>query len=83
MNKIYYRILLGASIFGLFLFAFGIINTMVSLKYETDGGSDCISKITGDNLCQSIVRMKTYLGISALLALALLIFKRRILGVRS
>ncbi|MNT66594.1 hypothetical protein D3C72_2046690 [compost metagenome] len=79
MNKIYYRILLCAAIFGLFLFPFGILNTMVSLKYETEGGGDCISRITGNDLCQSIVQMKSFLGISALLVLILLIFKRKIL----
>jgi hypothetical protein len=79
MNKIYYRILVGCAIFGIFLFPFGILNTMVSLQYETDGGGDCISKITGNDLCQSILKMKFYFVMSFLLLSALLVFKRKIL----
>ncbi len=35
-----------------FLFClFATVNTMVSIKYETDSGNGCISGITGENLC--------------------------------
>lgn len=36
------------------VFAFGVVNTMVSLKYETNSPNECISTVTGTNLCESI-----------------------------
>lgn len=56
---------------------------MVSLKYETDKASDCISVISGDNLCESIKNMKVYFIISVILTAILIIFKRRILMQRT
>jgi len=53
---------------------------MVSLKYETDGGSnDCISGITGEDLCAAIKTMK-YLADSAFIgATFLFAFRRKFL----
>ena len=31
--------------------AFEIVNVMVSLQYETAGPNECISQVTGSNLC--------------------------------
>jgi len=58
---------------------FGIINTMVSLKYETENPSDCISRITGIDLCNSIKNMKISIAIDFLIILLLLIFKKKII----
>jgi hypothetical protein len=33
---------------------FGIVNTLVSLQYETNGPGECISQVTGYNLCQQL-----------------------------
>jgi hypothetical protein len=38
--------LIGLSVLGIPVFAFVIIYTMVSLKYETDYPADCISLVT-------------------------------------
>ena len=45
---------MGLSTLGIPVLAFGIINTMVSLKYETDDPTDCISLVTGQDLCFTI-----------------------------
>jgi preprotein translocase subunit SecG len=36
---------------GFLVSSFGYINTMVSIKYETESGDGCISEVSGDNLC--------------------------------
>ena len=46
--------LIGLSVLGIPVFAFGIINTGVSLKYETENPTDCISLITGQDLCLTV-----------------------------
>ncbi|CAH0193011.1 hypothetical protein SRABI27_04529 [Pedobacter sp. Bi27] len=79
LKRIAYYIILMMAITGIFLFPYGILNTMVSLKYETDKAGDCISVISGDNLCESISNMKVYFIIAVILMAILIIFKRRIL----
>ena len=37
--------------FGFLLSCFAVVNTMVSMKYETETGDGCISMVSGDNLC--------------------------------
>jgi len=38
-------------LFGFILSCFAVINTMVSIKYETETGDGCMSAVSGDNLC--------------------------------
>ena len=79
MNRIFYYILLSFSILGIPLFIFGIINTMVSLKYETEDPEDCISLVTGADLCQTINTLEIILGLSITLSISLIIFRKRFL----
>jgi len=58
---------IGAIVLGLSLF--GILNTMVSVKYETNNPGDCISNISGKDLCQIISNLKIVSGISVLVCL--------------
>ncbi|WP_282629031.1 hypothetical protein [Empedobacter sedimenti] len=58
MKKTIYYIILGLIICVIpFLFYF-IIDTMLSIKNETDGIETCISKLTGKNLCSQIDQLK-------------------------
>ncbi len=57
------------------VFAFGVVNTMVSLKYETDSSNECISAITGINLCDSIKFDKIAALVAFLLAITILCYK--------
>lgn len=61
------------------LFALGITNTMVSLKYETDSPGDCISTITGRDLCNTILNMRRNIIIDFILLVVLFIFKSKII----
>jgi hypothetical protein len=54
---------------------FGILNTLVSLKYETEIPGGCISGITGTDLCAVIRYMKIYLAVAAALTVILLFLK--------
>jgi hypothetical protein len=79
MKRIFYFTLLGLSILGIPLFAFGIINTGVSLKYETDNPTSCISLVTGKDLCLTIKVMQTLFVICLLTPAILIGFRKRIL----
>lgn len=57
---------------------FGIINTMVSIKYETENPGDCISLISGDNLCAAITQFKIIIAINIVIIIILMIFRKRI-----
>ena len=79
LKRTIFHVLLGLSIIGIPIFAFGILNTSVSLKYETNNLTDCISLVSGDDLCHEIKVFKGLL-IACILAIFLLtIFRKRIL----
>lgn len=78
-RKIYF-IVLCILVFSVLLNFLGIINSMVSLQYETDRPEDCISTLTGLNLCDSIIRMKVMISVAVLMIYFLLFFKNKILN---
>ena len=81
MNKKNYKIILIILILLIPIFIFEIFNMMVSLKYETENMNDCISLITGDNLCKEIKVFKILSAITILLVCLILIFKKKIIKV--
>lgn len=52
-------------------------NIYVSLKYETDS-SNCISSVTGKNLCSTLLSYKIICAISFIGGSGLLIFRKKI-----
>ena len=78
-RKLFFYLLLTLSIVGLFICPYGIINTMVSLKYETENITDCISLVSGENLCITIRNLKISFIICLIVLIFLLYFKKRIL----
>ena len=79
-KKIIFYFLIGFSILGIPVFVFGIINTMVSLKYETENPTDCISLITGQDLCLTIQILKALTVVCVVTIVLLLVFRKRILN---
>ena len=79
MRKIIYYILICIFIIGIPFLAFGIVNTMVSLKYETADMGDCISSVSGTDLCLTIKMFKGLIAICIVGLITLLYFKKRIL----
>ena len=79
MRKVVYYILFCTFIVGIPLFTFGIINTMVSITYETVNPGDCISCVNGTDLCFTIKILKVLIAICVIGLLYLIVFKKRLL----
>ncbi|WP_413532995.1 hypothetical protein [Empedobacter brevis] len=67
LKKRYYNIILAIIILIIPFVFYMIINTMVSIKYETDGIETCISSVTGKNLCSQIDQLKVTIYIDMIL----------------
>ena len=78
MKTKYYKTLIIILLILVPIFIFGIINTMVSQTYEIQNPNECISIVTGTDLCKAIRNMKIYIVIDIILIIFLVIFKTRI-----
>ena len=75
---IYYLLLLLLTI-AIPILLFGVYNTMVSLKYETNSPDECVSLVSGQNLCLTNKTLQV-LVVSCITALiALLAFRKKVL----
>lgn len=81
-RKAIFYFLIILSIIGLILCLFGVIDTMVSLKYETENIQDCISLVSGENLCVTIRNLKISFIICFIVLIFLLYFKKIILKLK-
>ena len=79
MNKKIYFVILSILIISLPVNIFGIYAAKVSLKYETNNPGDCISTISGTNLCDFIFNMKIMIVVAIFVIFFLLYFKNKIL----
>jgi len=79
MRKVIYFILISILSIGIPFFVFGIINTMVSIKYETNNPGDCISTINGQDLCFAIKVFQGLIVICVVGLITLLILRKKIL----
>ena len=64
---------------GIPLFEFMVLNSKVSLKYETNKLNECISQISGIDLCKAIRNFHISAIICGLTFIVLLIFRRKII----
>ncbi len=78
MKKIFYFILLGLSILAILFLSYGIFNTGVSLKYETNDMTQCISLVSGKDLCFTRNVIIGLLIIFVLALLTLLAYRKKI-----
>ena len=78
-RKFVYFLLVTISVLGILISPYGIINTMVSLKYETENIQDCISNVSGKNLCNTIRNLKIMFVFSVLLLAGLIYFRKKII----
>ncbi len=81
-RKFYFAFLL-ILIISVLLNAVGIVNAMMSLKYETDSAGDCISIVSGRDLCAAIFNMKVMIAVAAVLIYLLLYFQNKILKTQN
>lgn len=82
-RKLLYFLLIAISILGIFVTPYGIVNTMVSLKYETENIQDCVSNVSGENLCDTIRNLKIMFVFCVLLLIFLIYFRKKILKPKS
>jgi len=78
LRKTIYIVALILLIIGIPLFEFMAFNSMVSLKYETNELTDCISLVSGIDLCKAIRTFHILAILCGLTFIGLLIFKNRI-----
>jgi hypothetical protein len=62
MRKFYWALFI-IEITIILICCFAILNTMVSIKYETENPGDCISLTSGVDLCQTIIYLKLLIGV--------------------
>lgn len=78
MNRYVFYFLLLISFLGIPYFFYWILDTMVSLKYETDGNS-YISALSGKDLSIQFEKFMSLTILSFVIFLLLLIFRKRII----
>lgn len=76
MKKGLYLTFLILSLLAALVNGFAIVNTMVSIKYETNNPSDCISNVTGIDLCAQLDKSKLLTVIFSIVFIMLLSKKR-------
>ena len=79
IRKLIYFLLIGIPILGILITPYAILNTMVSLKYETENITDCVSNVSGENLCDTIRNLKILFAVCVLLLFMLIYYRKRIL----
>lgn len=79
MRKPVYNTIISLLILVILVSVIGIINTQVSLKYETDNPKDCISKITGKDLCEFIKTSKIVVIICLILTSGMISFRYKLI----
>ena len=78
ISKRFYYIILAIIILIIPIVFYMIINTMVSIKYETEGVETCISSVTGKNLCSQIDQLKVTIYIDMIVMIFWLALKNLI-----
>ena len=78
-RKLIYFSSIGISILAILISTYGIINTMVSLKYETENIKHYISNVSGVNLFETITNLKIVIVISFLLLICLIYFQKKLI----
>ncbi|TDO96554.1 hypothetical protein EV145_11152 [Flavobacterium sp. 245] len=82
-RKLIYFLLITISVLGILVSPYGIINTMVSLKYETENIQDCVSNVSGENLCDTIRNLKIIFVFCLVILVSLIYFRKKILNSKS
>ena len=78
MRKSVYQIIISLLILVILASVIGIVNTQVSLRYETDNPKECISKITGKDLCEFIKTSKIIVIICLILTSGMISFRYKL-----
>ena len=80
MKRTLFYTVLFLTLAGVFIFEFMAYNSMVSLKYETKDIKDCISLVSGVNLCKTINLFHFLAVFSGVTFVILIVMKNKILN---
>lgn len=75
MKKSVYQTVISLLILVIVLSVFAVVNIQVSLKYETANMKDCISLVSGRNLCQDLLVSKIIIVICLIIVSGMLSFR--------
>jgi hypothetical protein len=78
-KKILFYVLISLAFAGIAVFALGVVNTMVSLTYETENPTDCNSLISGQDLCFTIKILEGLVVVCLGILIGLIAFRKRFL----
>lgn len=78
MKKSVYQTIISLLILVIVMSVFAVVNIQVSLKYETVNMKDCISLVSGRNLCQDLLVSKIIIVICLIIVSGMLSFRNRI-----
>jgi hypothetical protein len=79
MSKLFYNIILLCLTLSVPLFLFSLVNTSVSLQYETNDNGDCISQVTGQDLCFTINIILFMLATCCIGLILFAVFRKRLI----
>ena len=79
MRRTVYNTIISVLILVILVSVFGVINTQVCLKYETGNLKDCISVVTGRDLCLWIKSLKIIIIVCLILTSGLISFRYKII----
>lgn len=75
MKKSVYQTVISLLILVIVMSVFAVVNIQVSLKYETANMKDCISLVSGRNLCQDLLVSKIIIVICLIIVSGMLSFR--------
>ena len=78
MRKSVYQTIISFLILVIVMSVFAVVNIQVSLKYETENMKDCISLVSGRNLCQELLVSKIIIVICLIIVSGMLSFRSSI-----
>lgn len=79
MRRAVYHTIISILILVILVSVIGVINTYVSLKYETGNPKDCISVVTGRDLCLWMKTQKIIIIVCLILTSGLISFRYKII----
>ncbi|GGG55759.1 hypothetical protein [Epilithonimonas arachidiradicis] len=79
MRKTVYNAIISILIMVILVSVFGVINTQVNLKYETENPKGCISIITGRDLCLWIKSLKIIIIVCLILTSGMISFRYKLI----
>ena len=78
MRRTVYNTIISILILVILVSVFGVVNTYVSLKYETGNPKDCISVVTGRDLCLWMKTQKIIIIACLILVTGMVSFRNKL-----